>query len=135
MAYHSMTDDEVWAFLAASPPHTAKLATTRKDGSPHVAPIWYVVDDRSLVFTTHRASLKGRNLRRDPRAALCVDDERPPFSFASVEGTVELDEVPRYVQIGPPSGLWYKTEALGERMYIGKRFHKDIKNADAMAPR
>jgi hypothetical protein len=46
-----------------------------------------------------------------------------------------LREVPRYVQIGPPSGLWYKTEALGERMYIGKRFHKDIKNADAMAPR
>ena len=39
-------------------------------------------------------SLKGRNLRRDPRAALCVDDERPPFAFAIVEGTVELSEEP-----------------------------------------
>jgi PPOX class probable F420-dependent enzyme len=36
--------------------------------------------------------LKGRNLRRDPRAALCVDDERPPFAFAIIEGTVELSE-------------------------------------------
>ncbi len=92
MAYHPMSDDEVWAFLASTPPHTGKLATTRKDGSPHVAPIWYVVDDRSLVFNTNAESLKGRNLRRDPRAALCVDDERPPFAFAIVEGTVEITD-------------------------------------------
>jgi PPOX class probable F420-dependent enzyme len=92
MPYHPMSDDEVWAFLAGDPPHTGKLATTRKDGSPHVAPVWYVVDDRSLVFMTSDQSVKGRNLRRDPRAALCVDDERPPFSFVTVEGTVELSE-------------------------------------------
>lgn len=92
MGYHEMTDDQVWAFLAASPPHTGKLATTRKNGSPHVAPIWYAVDGRSVVFNTHIDSLKGRNLRRDPRAAMCVDDERPPFSFVTIEGTVELSE-------------------------------------------
>jgi PPOX class probable F420-dependent enzyme len=103
MAYHPMSDDEVWEFLASAPPHTGKLATTRNDGSPHVAPIWYVVDDRSLVFTTHAESLKGRNLRRDPRAAMCVDDERPPFAFAIVEGTVEisedLDELRRFAAV------------------------------------
>jgi PPOX class probable F420-dependent enzyme len=92
MGYHPMSDDEVWAFLSAVPAHTGKLATTRKDGRPHVAPIWYAVDDRSVVFTTHGESLKGRNLRRDPRAALCVDDERPPFAFATLEGTVELSD-------------------------------------------
>ncbi len=87
-----MSEAELWAFLAASPPHTGKLATTRKDGSPHVAPIWYAVDGHSLLFCTGAESLKGRNLRRDPRAALCVDDERPPFAFVIVEGTVEVSE-------------------------------------------
>lgn len=42
-----------------------------------------------------------------------------------------VHEVPRATRIGPASGLWYKTEALGERLYIHKRFHKDITEADA----
>jgi hypothetical protein len=46
-----------------------------------------------------------------------------------------LRELPRSTRIGPASGLWYKTESLGERMYIHKRFHKDIASADAMAQR
>ena len=92
MPYQAMTDDEVWAFLAGDPPHTGKLATTRKDGSPHVAPIWFALDGRSIVFTTGSETLKGRTIRRDPRVALCVDDERPPFAFVIVEGTVEISE-------------------------------------------
>jgi PPOX class probable F420-dependent enzyme len=88
-----MTEAEVRAFLAGDPPHTGKLATTRLDGRPHVAPIWFALDDDgSIVFTTFEESLKGRTLRRDPRAALCVDDEVPPFSFVTVEGTVDLSE-------------------------------------------
>src|SRR5436190_1705393 len=42
-----------------------------------------------------------------------------------------LRSLPRTTQIGPASGLWYKTEILGERLYIHKRFHKDIADADA----
>ncbi len=42
-----------------------------------------------------------------------------------------LREVPRTTRIGPPHGLWYKTEALGEKLFIAKRFHKDIEAADA----
>jgi hypothetical protein len=45
-----------------------------------------------------------------------------------------LRELPRATRIGPASGLWYKTEALGERLYISKRFHKDIAVADAAIP-
>jgi PPOX class probable F420-dependent enzyme len=88
-----MSDDEVRLFLAAMPPHTGKLATVRPDGRPHVAPVWYDVDDDgSLVFNTGEETVKGRNLRRDPRASLCVDDDRPPFSFVIVEGVVELND-------------------------------------------
>ena len=93
----SMTipDDPWWLeFIAADPPHTAKLATVRADGRPHVAPIWVGVDGTQLLFNTGADTLKGKSLRRDPRVSLCFDDERPPFSFVIVEGTVELSEDP-----------------------------------------
>ncbi|HEX3981775.1 MAG TPA: PPOX class F420-dependent oxidoreductase [Acidimicrobiales bacterium] len=89
-----MSDDEIWAFLDSSPPRTGKLATVRADGSPHVAPIWYAVDGRELVFNTGADTVKGKALRRDDRVALCVDDDRPPFSFVIVEGTVTLVDDP-----------------------------------------
>jgi PPOX class probable F420-dependent enzyme len=88
-----MNGEEVRAFLTVLPPHTGKLATLRADGRPHLAPVWYDVDeDGTLVFNTGAATVKGRNLRRDPRASLCVDDERPPFSFVVVEGVAELSD-------------------------------------------
>jgi PPOX class probable F420-dependent enzyme len=89
-----MSEAEAWAFLATDPPHTGKLASTRRDGRPHVAPIWFALDGETIVFTTYEESLKGRTLRRDPRVALCVDDEAPPFSFVTVEGVVEISEDP-----------------------------------------
>lgn len=86
-----MSDEEVRAFLMSDPPHTGKLATTRKDGRPHVAPVWYVLDDNDdILFNTGAETLKGRTLRRDPRFAMCVDDERPPFSFVLISGVAEL---------------------------------------------
>ncbi len=93
MPYRPMTDAQVRAFLTASPPRTGKLATVRADGRPHVAPVWYDVDDDgTIVFNTGAGTVKGRNLARDPRASLCVDDDRPPFSFVTVEGLVELSD-------------------------------------------
>ena len=89
-----MTDAEIYAFIDHRPARTAKLATVKKDGSPHVAPIWVAVDGEDLVFTTHETSLKGRSLRRDPRVAMSFDDDRPPFTFAIVEGTATLSEDP-----------------------------------------
>jgi hypothetical protein len=45
-----------------------------------------------------------------------------------------LRELPRAIRIGPPTGLWYRCDHLGERLYIAKRFHKDIVAADTAAP-
>lgn len=39
--------------------------------------------------------------------------------------------LPRSTQIGPVKGIWAKTNTLGEKMYIHKRFHKDVEAADA----
>jgi PPOX class probable F420-dependent enzyme len=81
-----------WRDFLAGKPRTGKLATTRRDGSPHVAPIWFDLDGDEIVFTTAETSVKGRNIARDPRVALCVDDEQPPFSFVIVEGTAANPE-------------------------------------------
>jgi PPOX class probable F420-dependent enzyme len=90
-------------FLAGSPPHTAKVATVRADGRPHVTPVWIALDGDDIVFTTHETSLKGTAVARDPRICLCVDDERPPFSYVIVEGTAtvstDLGELLRWATI------------------------------------
>ena len=83
-----MTPEEQRAFLSAGT-RTAKLATVGADGRPHVAPIWFVLDGDTVIFTTGESTVKGRNLRRDPRVALSVDDETPPFAFVLIEGTAE----------------------------------------------
>jgi PPOX class probable F420-dependent enzyme len=88
---HPMTDEQARAFLAEGT-RTGKLATTRADGRPHVAPIWFVLDGDDLVFMTGANTVKGKTLRRDPRAALTVDLEQPPYAFVMVEGSVTLSE-------------------------------------------
>ena len=88
-----MTDAERRNFLLEGT-KTGKLATVRKDGSPHVVPVWYDLDGDSLVFTTGAKTVKGKNLKRDPRVCLAVDDQAPPYSFVMIEGTAELSEDP-----------------------------------------
>lgn len=91
MTYHQMDPAELRAFLTAVPAHTGVLATVRADGRPHAAPVWFMLqDDGTVLFNTNVGTVKGRNLRRERRAVLCVEDERPPFAFASIEGPVEL---------------------------------------------
>ena len=75
-----MTRDEVRAFLTSDPPRPGVLATTRRDGRPHAAPLWYVVDDDgTIVFTTGADTVKGRTLQRRGWATMTVDDDRPYF--------------------------------------------------------
>ena len=71
---------------------TGKLATVRKDGRPHVTPIWFDLDGDELVFTTWHESVKAANMRRDSRVSICVDEEIPPFAFVMVEGRVTISE-------------------------------------------
>ena len=85
--------EDVIAFLSAGT-RTAKLSYLAKDGRPLVAPVWFVVDGQQLIFNTGKDTAKGRALSRDPRVAICVDDERPPFSFVQIQGTVTFSEDP-----------------------------------------
>lgn len=86
-----MTDPEARAFLLDGT-RTAKLATVRADGRPHVAPVWFLLVGDDLVFNTGESTVKAATIRRDGRVAVCVDDERFPFSYVLVEGTATLSD-------------------------------------------
>lgn len=89
-----MSPEEWRAFLLAGS-RTGKLATVRPDGRPHVAPIWFTLDGEELVFMTMADTVKGRNLRADPRVALSVDDESFPFGFVLIEGVARIEALSR----------------------------------------
>jgi PPOX class probable F420-dependent enzyme len=98
---HAMDPGEVADFLEALPARTGKLATVRADGRPHIAPVWFALDRSTagpdapigdLVLNTGADTVKGRNILRDPHVALCVDDDRPPFTFVTVEGVATVSD-------------------------------------------
>ena len=88
-----MTRDECLDFLMARP-RTAKLATVRPDGRPHVAPVWIILDGEALLFTTWHTSVKAGNLHHRPCVSLCVDDEAPPYAYVKVDGMAEFVDDP-----------------------------------------
>ena len=93
-------NERQWRDFVTAGTKTGTLAVTRLDGRPHVTPVWFLLDGDDIVLTTHQDGVKGKALRRDPRAALCVDDQQPQYSFVVIEGHVrisdDLDEVRRW---------------------------------------
>ncbi len=87
----SVTDPQISAFLSAGT-RTGKLAYTSADGQPLVTPVWFIVEDGCIVFNTGKDTAKGKALARDPRTAISVDLEEPPYAFVQVQGTAELSE-------------------------------------------
>jgi len=85
-----MSPDEYGFLLGGA--HTAKLATVREDGRPHVPPVWFDLDGDDFVFTTWHETVKAANIRRDGRVSLCVGEEAPPFAFVLVEGVAEVED-------------------------------------------
>jgi PPOX class probable F420-dependent enzyme len=96
-----MSKKEIKKFLMNGT-FTGKLATVKKDGSSHIVPIWFVLDSGQksrdsrigydIIFTTGGASVKAKNIQRDNRVSLCVDDQIPPFSFVTVYGTAKIHD-------------------------------------------
>jgi PPOX class probable F420-dependent enzyme len=100
----AMSREEINKFLMQGT-FTGKLATTKKDGSSHVVPVWFVFDSNNndgrlserekeeyddIIFTTSSGSTKARNIQRDSRVSICVDDQTPPFSYVVIYGTARI---------------------------------------------
>jgi PPOX class probable F420-dependent enzyme len=115
----TMTTDE-WREFVSHGTRTGKAGVMTGDGTPHVTPVWFLLDGDDLVFTTHESSVKGNALRRDPRVCVCVDDDTPPFSFVSMWGKASLSEDPGEVRrwAGELGGRYMgadRAEEFGER--------------------
>jgi PPOX class probable F420-dependent enzyme len=79
-------DDKVQAFLKEG--HHAVVATLMPSGSPQVTVTWVDTDVQHLLITTNENSQKARNIRRDPRVAVCVYDRQNPYRLVRVRGRV-----------------------------------------------
>ncbi|MEW6145107.1 MAG: PPOX class F420-dependent oxidoreductase [Thermodesulfobacteriota bacterium] len=105
-----MSKDEWREFLLRGT-KTGKLATVRKDGRPHVVPVWFDLDGDAVIFTTGGESLKYKNMKRDPRVSITIDDQTPPYSYVMIEGTASFSE--------NPEELLYWATRIGGR-YMGE---------------
>jgi PPOX class probable F420-dependent enzyme len=91
-----MSKAEVARFLMQGT-FTGKLATVKKDGSPHVVPIWFVVENGkgrgkvgNMIFTTGDTSVKANNIQRDNRVSICIDDQKFPYTFVTIHGIAKI---------------------------------------------
>jgi PPOX class probable F420-dependent enzyme len=114
-----LTREECLTFMMEHP-RTAKIATVRADGRPHVAPIWFYLAGDALMFTTWHTTVKAANIERDPRVCLVVDDEQPPFGFVQYEGVASfIDDLAALLHWATLIGGRYmgeeKAEAFGKR--------------------
>jgi PPOX class probable F420-dependent enzyme len=67
-----------------------RIAVVRPDGSPLVTPIWFLFEDGAIYFTPRERSEWFACLRRDPRVALCIDEQPLPYRKVVIEGRAEL---------------------------------------------
>jgi PPOX class probable F420-dependent enzyme len=90
--------DEAREFLRAN--HRAVMATTRRDGTPQMSPIAVTVDgDGFAVVSTRETAMKVKNLRRDPRAWICViPDSFYGGPFIQIEGDVTIVPLPEAME-------------------------------------
>ncbi len=74
----------------------AVLATLNKDGTPQLTTMWYLLeDDGTIMMNTRVGRLKGRNMRRDPRISICIEDG---YRYLTIKGRVEMIDDPQISQ-------------------------------------
>lgn len=93
-----MDIEEARAFIGGN--HRAVLATIRSDGSPQLSPITLGLDDAGrVIISTRETAMKVHNLRRQPRAWLCVLNDGFFGDWAQVEGDVEIVPLPEAMDL------------------------------------
>ena len=80
-------DDRTRAFLEEK--RFAVLATINRDGMPQLSTMWYELQGDQIMMNTADGRVKAANMRRDPRVALCIEDE---YSYVTLYGSVELND-------------------------------------------
>ncbi len=84
-----LAQDELESFLRQ--PLVARLGTVNEDGSIHLAPLYFKYDQGEFILGTQEVSRKVKNIKRNPRVTLLIDDIRPPFKAVLLYGTAVLE--------------------------------------------
>ena len=84
-----LTHDEMATFLGERG-HLARIGTVDADGMPRVLPLWFVVEDGALLFTPRSPAVIWKNVLRDPRVGISIDEEAASWRKVSVQGRVEV---------------------------------------------
>lgn len=89
-----MTDEEVWDFVESR--KSLQVGTIERDGSVHLSTLWFAVVDGRIVFETYTKSQKIRNLQRDPRITVLVEDGEvyEELRGVMIKGTARLTDDP-----------------------------------------
>ena|SRR5579863_7379678 len=106
--------DKARAFLSER--RYAVLATINKDGSPQQTVMWYLLEGDTIVMNTKKGRIKDRNLRRDLRISICVQEG---YNYVTISGTAELNEDPATGQQDIYRlAVRYNDEAAAQRQMI-----------------
>ena len=84
-----LSDDELSAFLDERE-HLARIGTIVDDGFPRVLPLWFVRDGRRILFTPRSPAIIWRNIQRDPKVGISIDESEQPYRKVTVRGVVEV---------------------------------------------
>ena len=105
-----MTSDERDAFLSQR--LLSRLLTIRSDGWPHTTPVWFLWDGEAVLSPTSATTRKARNLRRDPRATVMIDDSRGGFDLRGITLVcdVEIVTAPESLELNRRIHRKYVTE-------------------------
>lgn len=85
-----LNSEDTWALLRE--PIISFITTLRADGTPHVTPVWHMVEGDELVIAVDARTVKARNVAANPNVALCVAADASPQPWVLVEGEASLTE-------------------------------------------
>jgi len=92
--------------------HRAVLATRREDGGVQMSPVTVALDgDGRPIISTRQTAYKVKNLRRDPRASLCVFSDGFFGEWVQIDGTVTIVDLPEAME---PLVDYYRRASGGE---------------------
>ena len=83
---NSITDPSIKSLFENK--NFAFVATSMKDGSPHVTPTWVDIEDSVILINTAIGRVKQKNVARDPRVSLSVADNNNPYHMVTVNGEI-----------------------------------------------
>ena len=83
-----MSENELTVYLSQQ--WIAVIGTTKPNGTPHAAPVWYEYDSGLFYCFTPQSSVKIKNLTQNDAVTLCITGHERPYSYVIVEGKCEI---------------------------------------------